>query len=180
MNIKKIVELIIHLLISPTSVSKSSLKSLPSKSPIKEDPKLEIIDGYFVWQKEYEYPLSKHFSTREFKCKCSYETCKEQRISVDLINKLEVIREEIGQPLIIISAYRCSRHQEYIRQSGQFTVVAKKSTHELGDAADIVPRDGKDVKGQFLKVCAQHFDSIGLSDKFLHCDQRKGVRRWVY
>lgn len=58
--------------------------------------------------------------------------------------------------------------------------MAKKSTHELGDAVDIIPKDKKGVREGFLKICAKHFDSIGLSDQFLHVDQRKGVRRWEY
>jgi uncharacterized protein YcbK (DUF882 family) len=146
----------------------------------KQDPVLKEEGGYYIWEKGYEYPLTAHFSTREFTCKCSYESCKEQRISKGLVDKLELIRVEVGQPLIVTSGFRCTAHQEYIRKSGQSTVVAKKSTHELGDAVDIVPRDKKDVRGYFLKICANHFDSIGLSDKFLHVDQRVGVRRWEY
>lgn len=185
MNIEKIVKLVISLLTYHTTESKNSSKKVHLVSsevkPIIESPDLEIKDGYYIWYKDKEYPLSKHFSTREFNCKCSHESCKEQRISKDLIDNLEIIRVQVGQPLIVTSGFRCGKHQSDIRNSGQSTVVAKKkSTHELGDAVDIVPRDGKDVQGYFLRIVATRFDSIGLSNSFLHVDQRKGFRRWNY
>jgi uncharacterized protein YcbK (DUF882 family) len=171
------------LLTSRTSESKNSSKSQPlvsSQTDEIETSKLKEVEGYYVWNKGYEHSLSKHFGTREFTCRCSHKECKEQRISISLVNKLEQIRVEVTKPLIVTSGFRCTRHQTDIRNSGQSTVVAKKSTHELGDAVDIVPNDRKDVREGFYKICAKHFDSIGLSDSFLHVDLRKGVRRWEY
>jgi uncharacterized protein YcbK (DUF882 family) len=111
-------------------------------------------------------------------CHCNYPDCKKQRISKVLIEKLGTIRKEIKQPLVVTSAYRCSKYQAFLRASGVNTVVAKLSQHELGNAADVVPKDGK-MEG-FESICAKQFDSIGLSDKFLHLDLRPGVRRWKY
>lgn len=114
-------------------------------------------------------------------CHCNYPECKEQKISRVLIEKLGAIRKEIKQPLIVTSAFRCARYQAYLRSAGINTVVAKISQHELGNAADCVPNDGKDVRTKFLEVCAKQFKSIGLSDKFLHCDLRfDKERRWEY
>lgn len=124
--------------------------------------------------------MSPHFSTKEFSCHCHYPDCKEQRISKDLIDKLESIRVEVKQPLIVTSAFRCPKYQAYLRAVGTNTVVAKLSQHELGNAADIVPKDGLNVQTTFLEICGKHFDSIGLSNKFLHCDLREGKRRWNY
>jgi uncharacterized protein YcbK (DUF882 family) len=78
----------------------------------------------------------------------------------------------------VTSAYRCTQYQAYLRSAGVSTVVAKLSQHEVGNAADIVPRDGK-MEG-FEETCAKQFESIGLSPKFLHCDLRPGVKRWKY
>ena len=187
MNINKIVELILSLLTYHTTASKSSSKSQPSPfSPTVEEPKLKLEKGYYIWNKGYVYPLSDHFSTAEFDCNCSYPECKEQKISKILVNKLELIRIEIKQPLGVSSAFRCAKKQQDLRDAaakgeGDLTVVASKtSTHELGDAVDIYPKDRKNVRTDFLKLCASHFDSIGLSDRFLHVDQRKGHRRWNY
>lgn len=122
--------------------------------------------------------LSDHFSTKEMSCHCSYEACVEQRISKDLITRIEQIREDIKEPMIITSAFRCTPYQEHLRASGVNTVVAKKSTHELGDAVDMVPRSGM-IK-DFEADCAKQFESIGLASNFLHLDTRKGYRRWKY
>lgn len=144
-----------------------------------EEPKGD--SNYYTWKKGDNISLSKYFSSREFSCKCSFLDCKDQRISKSLVTRLDHIREDIKQPLIITSAFRCAKHQASLRSSGANTVVAVVSTHEAGDAVDIVPKDQKDVRGAFLKVCEKQFESIGLSDKFLHVDLRSGrKRRWEY
>jgi zinc D-Ala-D-Ala carboxypeptidase len=164
-------------LTSRTSVSKNSSKKAPS--PIVEDksPKLKEEGDYYVWEKGQVFKLSDHFSTKEMDCRCKYESCKDQRISKDLINRLEKVRTEVGSPLIITSAYRCTEYQAHLRSAGVNTVVAKKSTHELGDAVDAIPKKG--MEG-FEDICAKHFDSIGLANNFLHLDTRQGKRRWKY
>jgi uncharacterized protein YcbK (DUF882 family) len=95
-----------------------------------------------------------------------------------MITKLDLIRVEIKQPMIITSAYRCMKHQAFLRSAGVNTVVAKQSTHEQGQAVDAIPKDGK-MEG-FEAICAKHFDSIGVAKNFLHLDLRLGHRRWKY
>lgn len=179
MNIKWIVDLITHLLTSHTTASKSSSKKAPSpSSPMDNTPKLREEDGFYLWEKGESFVISKHFSTKEMTCRCKFPECKTQRISKDLIQRIEKIREEIAQPLIVTSAYRCTPYQEFLRKHGVNTVVASKSQHELGNAVDVVPKDGKMVG--FQDVCAKHFESIGLAKDFLHLDTRTGKRRWNY
>ena len=59
-------------------------------------------------------------------------------------------------------------------------VVAKKSTHENGEAVDIAPTRMKIP--DLLKMAANFFDSIGIAKTFLHLDIRrdKKPRRWDY
>ena len=182
MNINKLVELIMSLLTFHTTESKNSSKNQPSVSPqVDNSPKLREEDGYFIWNKGEVFKLSDHFSTKEMNCQCKYESCKEQRISKDLIQRIENIRIEADQPLIVTSAFRCQKHQQDIRNSGVSTVVAKKlSQHELGNAVDILPKDKKDIRGAFLFICEKHFSAIGLSNKFLHVDTRKEKIQWEY
>lgn len=135
-------------------------------------------DGYYVWNKGENLALSKYFSTKEFSCQCSFTDCKKQKISKALITRLDALRVDCNQPLIITSGYRCTKHQEEIRKSGVSTVVAKKSTHELGDAVDAKPKDG-DIQ-KFLPLAAKQFTSIGLAKNFLHLDLRPDYRRWNY
>jgi hypothetical protein len=168
----EIVKKMISQLISGIGGSKSSSTSQPS---VRED------SGYYTWKKGDNISLSKYFSSKEFTCQCNFPDCQKQRISKALITKLDKVREEIKQPLIVTSAFRCHKHQAFLRSAGVNTVVAQVSQHELGNAADIVPKDQKDVRGSFLQICAKYFEAIGLSDRFLHVDLRSGrQRRWEY
>lgn len=185
MNINDIVKFIMSLLTSATTASKPSSKSQPSpslevKAPVV--PRLREDGDFYVWTKGEKFKLTDHFSTAEFACQCSYADCKEQRISKSLIKKVEAIRVEVGQPLVVTSAYRCQKHQAYIRSSGQSTVVAQKlSQHELGKAVDIRPKDALGIRTTFLAICEKQFQAIGLSDRFLHCDLRGPDKiRWEY
>lgn len=179
MNIDAIVKLIMSLLTFHTTASKNSSKKAPSPSSQTDNiPKLREEGGFYLWEKGESFKLSPHFSTKEMTCKCKFPECKTQRISQDLIQRIEKIREEVDQPLIVTSAYRCTPYQEFLRKHGVNTVVASKSQHELGNAVDVVPRDG-DMRG-FEPVCSKYFDSIGLAKDFLHLDTRTGKRRWNY
>jgi hypothetical protein len=149
-------------------------------SPKKEKPAVgpKVEGDYYIWTKGENISLSPYFSTRELSCHCHFPDCVKQKIHKNLIDKLSEIRKEIKQPLVITSAYRCSKYQAFLRSSGVNTVVAKASQHELGNAADAVPADGK-MEG-FEPICSKHFDSIGLASHFLHLDLRNGRRRWNY
>lgn len=140
-------------------------------------------DGYYIWDKEDENEaLSKHFDTKEFSCLCKYESCKEQKISKSLISKLELVRDEVDSPLRITSGFRCAEHQEYLRGAGVSTVVAKKSTHEKGDAADVqIVSDKADKMDTLLGALEKEFKAIGLAKTFYHVDLRDDKkRRWNY
>jgi uncharacterized protein YcbK (DUF882 family) len=150
------------------------LKSEEEKVPEVE----QKIETHFTWTKGERIKIGKYFSSNEFMCRCNFPACQEQRISKNLVSKLDAIREEIGRPLQITSAFRCSEYQQVLRKNGISTVVAKKSTHEDGEAADARPMD-KNMAG-FLEVCEKHFESIGIASSFLHLDTRSGKRRWNY
>ena len=168
-----IVNLMKSLLTSVTGGSKNSSKTPPlNSSDLKED------EGYYIWKKGESIVLSKYFNTKEFTCRCNFPDCPKQRISKTLITRLDNIRSEVNLPLVITSGFRCVKYQAFLRAAGVNSVVAKKSTHELGDAADIVPSNGK-MDG-FETICAKQFDSIGVASNFLHVDTRIGKRRWKY
>jgi len=148
------------------------------KSSGSTDSKPAPIPEYYTWKKGESIQLGAHFNSHEFDCQCKYEDCVEQKISSALIARLENVRSDLGQGLRITSGYRCAKHQVDLRAQGVNTVVAKKSTHELGDAADAQPAN-RNMDG-FETICAKYFDSIGLAKTFLHLDTRKGKRRWTY
>lgn len=142
-------------------------------------PGVQEKDGYYVWNKGEVFTLGPYFKTSEFSCQCVNESCVEQKISKAIVEKLGNVRVELGKPIKITSAFRCDKHQEALRSAGVNTVVAKKSTHELGDAVDARPVD-RNLEG-FDEICAKQFMSIGIAKTFLHLDLRKDkIRRWNY
>lgn len=55
--------------------------------------------------------MSKHFKQEEFLCPC----CKKGKVNPKLIDKLETIREVIGNiPIEIVSGYRCKAYNQSI------------------------------------------------------------------
>ena len=138
-------------------------------------------NNYYIWNKgeDYFFPITKNFKTTEFQCQCKHASCKEQRISKTLIEKLVKIRGQILEPMQIHSGFRCHAHQQDLIKQEVNTVVAKKSTHELGDACDVSPIRMKIPT--FMTFCAKEFMAIGIAKTFLHLDLRTGyVRRWDY
>jgi uncharacterized protein YcbK (DUF882 family) len=140
---------------------------------------IKIQDGYYIWVKGDNLWLNNWFKTKEFECKCSNKECINQKIAVELIARLTVIREYTKSPMRITSGFRCSEHQQAIRNSGVSTVVAKKSTHEKGDAADISVSSLTPLN--LLPIVEKQFKSIGIANNFLHVDLRDDKeRRWKY
>jgi uncharacterized protein YcbK (DUF882 family) len=87
------------------------------------------------------------------------------------------MRKAVG-PLRITSAFRCKEHQASLRKSGILTAVGT-STHELGDAADILAI-GKPID-VVLAEAPKHFKAIGIAKTFIHVDLRDDKeRRWPY
>lgn len=137
--------------------------------------------NYYIWNKgdHHVFGNDKYFNSKEFTCKCTFSTCVEQRINRKLIDDLISLRKMIGEPLIVTSGYRCTRYQEKIRNEGVSTVVAKKSTHELGDAADI--KASRMNIATLVSFASKVFKAIGTANTFIHVDLRDDkTRRWIY
>jgi uncharacterized protein YcbK (DUF882 family) len=130
-----------------------------------------------TFKKDERKKLSRSFNSGEFECRCAKD-CGEQSISKELIDKLQLVRDELGIPLVVTSAFRCAEHQERLRGSGIKTAVGR-STHEDGIAADITVPVGKMPK--LLAILEKHFKAIGIARNFYHVDLRDDKeRRWKY
>jgi uncharacterized protein YcbK (DUF882 family) len=137
------------------------------------------INGYYYWIKGAIAPLSAHFSTTEFQCPCK---CQEQKIAVDLVDKLERVRVLLGKAIKVTSGYRCRDYQLDLARRGYETAKGI-SQHELGRAADIIcPGATLYQFAAMLTYCEQEFKAIGEGLTFLHVDLRddKPARRWYY
>lgn len=145
---------------------------------------MKIENNYYIWNKgDTPEWMGNWFKSNEFSCKCNNRKCIEQKINVDLVKILDKVRDECRVPLRITSAYRCTEHQESLRKQGVNTVVAKKSTHELGDAVDVCAPSLK--IGDFTKIIEKYFINVGYAMNFVHVDMRLpkpdgSGRKWTY
>lgn len=113
--------------------------------------------------------ISRDFSVNEFACKGD-SCCKTVKIDDKLITVLQKIRTHFDKPVIINSAYRCSKHNKNVGG-------ASKSNHLKGKAADIVV---KGVEPKEVAKYAEHIGvlGIGLYDNFVHIDTRSVKTFW--
>lgn len=109
--------------------------------------------------------LSKNFTSQEFECPCG--KCKAKRqiiveISPILVDKLQLLRDRVGEPIYITSGVRC---KAYNKKIGGYS----KSPHLDGLAADI---QVKGISPITLASIARHIDNIrlGIYPNHIHID----------
>lgn len=121
--------------------------------------------------------LEKNFNLDEFKCRDGSSVPEHLMDNVILLaSNLQVLRDEIGKPIRIISGYRSPEYNKKIRG-------AKKSQHMLAKAADIIidgvsPSEVKDIIVSLIKSGKMHSGGIGLYTTFTHYDVRGRNARW--
>ena len=107
------------------------------------------------------------FHEDEFRC----QHCGKQGMDWDFAREIDALRERVGFPLILSSAYRCSEHPIEARKKG------KPGSHNTGRAVDVA------VTGErALKVIAaaldMGFQRVGVQQKgsgrFIHLDKAHG------
>jgi uncharacterized protein YcbK (DUF882 family) len=121
--------------------------------------------------------MTKNFSKEEFDCSDGSEmNIAIYHNMVKVANQLQILRNYIGKPITVNSAYRS---QEYNASIGG----AKNSQHIMGRAADIVVKGMSSLavhttiellieKGDMLQ------GGLGLYDSFVHYDIRGTKARW--
>ena len=119
-----------------------------------------------------------YFSVDELKCKGTDE-CE---MDEGFMKKLEALRHEVNEPMIVSSGYR---HESYNQVIGG----AKNSPHLYGKAVDVVI-SGKSAY-RLMKLAIQYgFTGIGVSQRgphekrFLHIDTMENSdthpRPWIW
>lgn len=113
----------------------------------------------------------------EFKCKDGSDVPDSMLDNVKLLAKnLQVLRDEIGKPIRVISGYRSPK---YNRKIGG----ARKSQHMTAKAADIkikgmTPAEVKSTIVRLIKEGKMMSGGIGLYRTFTHYDVRGRNARW--
>lgn len=117
--------------------------------------------------------LTEHFDSSEFRCKCGCGM-GDWLMAPELVQGLQELRELIGQPIVINSAYRCPSHNAEVGG-------VPDSYHTQGYAADI------SVKGMTAMKLASYAEQIPafrdggigvyFTKHFVHVDVGRR-RRW--
>lgn len=121
--------------------------------------------------------LTRNFDLHEFYCNDGTPVpAKYMRNVQELADNLQVLRDEIGEPLRINSAYR---HPAYNKKVGG----KPASQHLTASAADITckSKTPKQLAAIVEKLIVQKklwFGGIGIYPGFVHVDIRKDKARW--
>ena len=107
----------------------------------------------------------KNFSEDEVSCSC----CGIMGVKPPALDKLQALREAVGVPLTINSAYRCPEHNEAVGGS-------ENSRHKAGDAFDISLKGVNKYK-LLERAKKVGFKGFGFYNSFLHVDLGRS-RSW--
>ena len=121
---------------------------------------------------------SKNFSNKELACSC----CGKNEFNKETLVALQRLRDSIGKPISLSSAYRCPTHNDKVSSTG------KEGPHTTGKAIDILC-NGKfahELLG-FAMIRSNTWKGIGISQKgkhksrFIHLDTIDSDNRpWVW
>ena len=114
----------------------------------------------------------KHFTHDEFTCPC----CGGNKISINLVKKLDEARELAGIPFVINSGYRCKKHNKVV--GGTIT-----SSHLKGLAVDLKVTNSRSRYIILTALIKVGFNRIGIGASFIHCDIDKDKSQnviWTY
>jgi len=121
--------------------------------------------------------LEKNFKLKEFKCRDGTPVPEELMDNVELLAKnLQVIRDYIESPLVIISGYRTKKYNTRIGG-------ARRSQHMLAKAGDLrtsthTPQELREVIVKLIKEGKIMKGGVGLYNTFVHYDVRGRNARW--
>ena len=123
--------------------------------------------------------LTSNFSRKEFECKDGSPMTPNQFKNIqELAKNLQVLRDELEEPINITNAYRSRAHNAAIGGS-------QNSQHCLGTAADIYvkslkPKELAKVIEGLIKEGKMSEGCIGIysKNKFVHYDIRGTKARW--
>lgn len=116
--------------------------------------------------------VSDNFKWSEFGCRCGKCSFKDgYQINRHLVICLQRIRDYLG-PMVVSAGLRCPEHNK--AEGG-----VEKSFHLLGQAADI--KCSNSVRRRKMVWMALEMGlTVGLNDSFVHLDNRRGSKLFLY
>lgn len=123
--------------------------------------------------------LTKNFNLKEFNCKDGTEVPEMYLANVKKLAKnLQVLRDYLGFPIMINSAYRTPSHNKKVGG-------ASNSQHLEAKAGDlkvkqITPKQLYNAIAHLINTGRMDEGGLGLYDTFVHYDIRSNKARWNY
>ena len=112
--------------------------------------------------------VSKHFSRREFACKCG---CGFDSIDAETLQVLEELRDTLREPITITSGCRCAAHNKAVGGS-------EHSYHLTARAVDISCPLPANYVYDLLDNRYPNKYGLGRYSDWVHVDTRKTMTRW--
>ena len=92
-------------------------------------------------------------------CSC----CGVKGMKPSFLMRLDQIRKDVDEPLIITSGYRCSKHNRAVSSTGD------NGPHTTGEAVDI--KADSRLRFKIIQSAIKHgFTRIGVAKTFIHID----------
>lgn len=104
--------------------------------------------------------MAKYFQEKEYACKCG---CGKADLSNLMLEKLDAIRELLGRPIILNSAYRCVEHNKSVGGTSD-------SSHTRGYAVDIRAVSSREKYELVKAAMSMGVNRIGVYSNFIHID----------
>lgn len=117
--------------------------------------------------------LTKNFTSEEMACKCG---CKQERMDMSFMLKLQEARNMAGVSFSIASGYRCAKHNAEVGG-------VDDSAHTAGRAADVFTPDSHARYIVLKALLGVGFKRIGVAGSFIHCDTddtKAAEVAWLY
>lgn len=114
----------------------------------------------------------KHFSIEEFACPC----CTKVDMDAHFLAKIDLLRDRLGEPLVINSGFRCEKQNAKVSGS-------EHSAHMTGHAADISCVNSMMRFRLLREAIMLNFMRIGVADSFIHLDDdltKPQAVTWIY
>lgn len=115
----------------------------------------------------------------KLRCTCGHPLCNKRSVDQDTLDKVQLIRDDLGEPMIITSGGRCPYHRDELKKS-------EPGDHQLCKAVDVYCDD--EMLETKLKVLAGRHGASrvagGAYCRFVHMawteTSRKDVPTWMY
>lgn len=111
----------------------------------------------------------RYFEAKEFACNC----CNTFQLAEGVLQKLEELRGELGQVMLLTSAARCRKHNKSVGGHSRSLHVFDKPHHKTGGCCAFdVKKTSEEFAAKLIKLAWLKGWSIGISNSFIHIDRR--------